>query len=206
MPDQTSPSFIARPIATVVFDTSSTIDIVIFVHTRMSHSTFFLVAPKENRPPTGERGRTGRTTTTMTMNPIHSHFLQVALCLVRSNRTRGLPDAAAAAGGERARTRARTRAGRHGHGLRKKLSRPQPILKRVEGYVAHLVWRHASPSTLGSSAGSSKKSAEVLTVAQFNLLNALLGYILPRHSDSPSQEAGAANRGRCADSPHQTAG
>ncbi len=184
MPDQTSPSFIARPIATVVFDRRSTIDIVMFMHTRMSHSTFFLVAPpKEIRPPTGERGRTGSTTTTMTMNPIHSHFLQVALCLVRSNRTRGLPDAAAAAGGERARTRARTRAGRHGHGLRKKLSRPQPILKQVEGYVAHPVWRHASPSTLGSSAGSSKKSAEVLTVAQFNLLNALLGYCL----DTPTR-------------------
>ena len=47
----------------------------------------------------------------------------------------------------------------------------------------HLVLRHASPSTLGSSAGSSKKSAEVLTVAQFNLLNALLGYCL----DTPTR-------------------
>ena len=70
-----------------------------------------------------------------------------------------------------------------GTGSGKKLSRPQPILKRVEGYVAHLVWRHASPSTLGSSAGPSKKSAEVLTVAQFNLLNALLGYCL----DTPTR-------------------
>ena len=52
-----------------------------------------------------------------------------------------------------------------------------------QSYVAHLVWRHASPSTLGSSAGSSKKSAEVLTVAQFNLLNALLGYCL----DTPTR-------------------
>ena len=56
MPEQTSPSFIARPIATAVFDTSSTIDIVIFVHTRMSHSTFFLVAP-QGKSPANRRAR-----------------------------------------------------------------------------------------------------------------------------------------------------